>query len=79
MNKMGRGAVPTPPLEKMSPIVSQFTFARHAARYVLMAGDFRGPVNRRRRDTKFRARRRSFLTSSSAPRLFAALLNSASP
>jgi hypothetical protein len=44
----------------MSTIVNQFTFARHGC---LLASDhwgFQGPSNRRRRDTTFRARRRSF-------------------
>jgi hypothetical protein len=41
---MSAGPKPRAILERMSPIVSQFTFARHGACYPLSTGDFRGPV-----------------------------------
>ena len=46
--------------KRIKPIVNQFTFGQHDARYRIVAGDFRGPVIDRRRDTIFRARRRIF-------------------
>jgi hypothetical protein len=42
-------------------IASHFTFSQPGACYPLTAGGFQGPSDRRRRDTNFRARRRSFL------------------
>jgi hypothetical protein len=67
------GPKPRAILERMSPIVSQFTFARHSACYPLSAGGFQGPSSRRRRDTIFRARRRSFFDD----RLIASAVSSA--
>ena len=57
------GFAPAVILERMSPSVSQFTFARLGACYPFGAGDFRAS-DRRRRDATFRARRRNFLTVS---------------